>query len=206
MSRVPPIQDECARLLELLRTKCPGVVPPAPLRAGSLSSPVIVPAAQALPLFPSAAASAAGIDPFSTAAPPSGVLWREGDRELLIYPSKVTARFATGVIAVTIPVACDQTGDSEVHVSFAVGDPQQPAGLIAATNSRPSGTAVIIDAWSDALIAYAWHVVLEVVTQIAGAAGRDVDGSRLVPISLAASADGLVVLPMARHTFERARG
>jgi hypothetical protein len=47
--------------------------------------------------------------------------------------------------------------------------------------------------------------VLEVVSGIAGEAGRDIDGSRLVPIGLAASVDGLFIVPMARHTFDRAR-
>jgi hypothetical protein len=54
-------------------------------------------------------------------------------------------------------------------------------------------------------VAFAWHTVLEVVAQVAGEAGRDLDGSRLIPIALTVSPDGLSVVPMARHTFDRTR-
>jgi hypothetical protein len=200
-----PITAECSRLLEQIRKRCPGVLPAAPLPAGTVAAAININADQAIRLFPAAASNAAGIDPFSTAAPPPAVKWVEGDRELLIYPAKVTARFAKGVIAVSIPVSSDQTGDAVVYVSFVVGLPEEPAGLIATTNSRPSGPAVVVDAWSNALVAFAWHVVLEVVANIAGAAGRDVDGARLVPVALAASPAGLSIVPMARHTFDRVR-
>jgi hypothetical protein len=201
-----PISAECARLLEQIRKVCPDVLPAAPLPSGTVAPAININADQAIKLFPAAASNAAGIDPFSPAASSPGVKWQEGDRELLIFPAKVTARFATGVIAVSIPVSTDQTGDAVVYVSFVVGNPKEPAGLIATTNARPSGPAVIVDAWSNSLVAFAWNVVLEVVANIAGAAGRDADGSRLVPIALAASPAGLSIVPMARHTFDRVRG
>lgn len=201
-----PISALCARLLEQIRKECPGLLPAAPVSAGTVAGTVQLSTAQATALFAPAAGVAAGIDPLAATPAPASVKWQEGDHELLVFPSKVTARFGTGVIAVSIPVSCDQTGDALVYVSFVVGDPKQPAGLIAATDVRPQGPAVIVDAWGDALIAFAWHVVLEVVANVAGAAGRDVDGSRLVPIALAASPDGLAVVPMARHAFDRVRG
>ena len=200
------ISAECERLLAFVRKQCPGLLSAAPLPAGTVAPAIDINADQAIRLFPAAAAIAAGIDPFSTAPALAVVKWQEGDRELLIYPSKVTARFADGVIAVTIPVSTDQTGDAAVFVSFVVGSPKQPAGLVATTSARPIGPAVIVDAWSKPLIAFAWHVVLEVAANLAGAAGRDVDGSRLVPIALAASPNGLSIVPMARHTFDRTRG
>lgn len=201
-----PIFAECERLLAFVRKQCPGLLPAAPLPAGTVAPAIDINADQAIRLFPAAAAIAAGIDQFSTAPAPGSVKWQEGDRDLLIDPSKVTARFANGVIAVTIPVSTDQTGDAAVFVSFVVGTPKQPSGLIATTGARPSGPAAIVDAWSKPLIAFAWHVVLEVAANLAGAAGRDVDGSRLVPIALAASPSGLSIVPMARHTFDRTRG
>ena len=200
------IVAECERLLEHVRKLCPGLLPAKPIRAGTVAGTIQLSSDRASALFAPAAGLAAGIDPFATSPAPSSVKWQEGDRELLVFPAKVTARFGTGVIAVSIPVSCDQTGDAVVYVSFVVGDPKQPAGLIAAADARPRGPAAIVDGWGSALIAFAWHVVLEVATHVAGAAGRDVDGSRLVPIGLAASADGLFIVPMARHTFDRVRG
>jgi hypothetical protein len=200
-----PISEECRRLLEVVRQRCPGLLPPDPVDAGTVVPAVQLKADEAAALFPVAAVTAAEINP-AVGRPRRTVLWREGDRELLVAPFRVSARFGQGVIAVTIPVSCDQTGAAEVHVTFVVGDPKRPAGLIAATEARPRGPDVIVDAWGDSLTAFAWHVVLEVAANVAGEAGRDVDGSRLVPIALAASPDGLSVVPMARHAFDRARG
>jgi hypothetical protein len=199
-----PISAECKRLLDLVRQRCPGLLPPDPVPPGTVVGTVHVSPEDAAPLFPAAAAAAAGFDPLA-AEPPGPVVWREGDRELLIDTVKVVGRFAPGVIAVSIPVDCDQTRPAFVHVSFVVGKPEEPAGLVAATEARPRGPAVVVDAWGENLVAFAWHVVLEVVTNVAGEAGRDLDGSRLVPIGIAANPDGLFVVPMARHTFDRTR-
>lgn len=196
-----PISAECKKLLETVRQRCPGMLPPAPVGPGTVVAAVTLKADEAAALFPAAAALAAGSD--TRDAP---VLWREGDRELLVWPTRVTARFALGVIAVTIPVACDQVGEADVHVSFVVGDPNRPAGMLAATDGRPRGPAILVDAWGENLVAFAWHVVVEVATNVAGEAGRDLDGSRLVPIGLSVTPDLVAVVPMARHPFDRARG
>jgi hypothetical protein len=201
----PRISAECQKLLDTVRKRCPGLLPSDPVRPGTVVDDVALKPAEAAALFPAAAALAAGVDG-PGADPNAPVLWREGDLELLVQPADVTARFATGVVVVTIPVSCDQTGDTQVHVTFVVGDQKRPAGLLAATEQRPRGPAVIVDAWGDNLVAYAWHVVIEVMTNVAGAAGRDLDGSRLVPVGVAVSGDEVRVTPMARHPFDRSRG
>jgi hypothetical protein len=198
------ISAECRRLLETVRQRCPGLLPREPVKAGTVVDAVPLKRPEASALFPAAAVTAAGLDN-TTAGRPATVLWREGNRELLVFPQKVTAKFGEGVIVIAIPVSCDQTGPATVHVTFVVGDSKRPAGLICATEGRPRGPETIVDAWGDNLIAFAWHVLLEVAANVAGEAGRDVDGSRLVPIALAASANGLSIVPMARHTFDRAR-
>lgn len=196
------LSAECQRLLEQVRKRCPGLLPADPVVAGTVLPTVPLKAAEARRLFGPAASVAAGVDPFR-ADRTTVVKWREGDRELLITPAKVSVRFATGAIAVSIPVSCDQTGDAVVHVSFVVGDPKRPAGLVAATDARPRGPTIVVDAWGDALVAFAWQTLLEVAATVAGEAGRDADGSRLVPVGLAAAPDGLFVVPMARHSFDR---
>jgi hypothetical protein len=198
------LSEECRRLLSQLRQRCPDALPAEPVTAGTVVPAIHITPDQALKLFPPAAAVAAGVDRFARSLR-QPVKWREGDCELVIFPFDVSVRTGDGVIAVSIPVFSDQTDKSMVHVSFVVGDPKRPAGLVAATDARPTGPAAIVGTWGDALVAFAWHVVIEVATTIAGEAGRDVDGSRLVPIAIAASTDGLFVVPMARHTFDRAR-
>jgi hypothetical protein len=88
----------------------------------------------AAPLFTAAAAVAAGFDPLATDAPGT-VLWREGDRELLVDTAKVVGRFGPGVIAVSIPVSCDQSRPAFVHVSFVVA-PDRPAARPAPERHR----------------------------------------------------------------------
>jgi hypothetical protein len=191
-------------MLELVRARCPDLLPPQPVQPGKVVGPIHLNPGEAAQLFGAAAALAAGVDrPGADVTAP--VVWREGEKELLVRPAGVTAQFATGVVVVAIPVFCDQVGETRVFVTFVVGDPQRPAGLLASTQSRPQGPAAVVDAWGDNLVAFAWHTLLEVASNIAGEAGRDLDGSRLVPIALAVDGDGLRVTPMARHAFDRTR-
>ena len=198
------ISDACRKLLERVRRECPGLLPPDPVKAGTVVGTVQLKVREAAALFPAAASAVAGINSLGN-RPAESIVWKQGDRALMIFPSRVTAKFGLGVIAVAIPVFCDQTGETAVYVTLVVGDPKRPAGLVAATETRPRGPDIIIDAWGDNLVAFAWHTVLEVSGNIAGEAGRDIDGSPLVPIGIAASPDGLAIVPMARHTFDRKR-
>ena len=75
--------------------------------------------------------------------------------------------------------------------------------MLVATEDRPRGPAIIVDAWGDALVAFAWDVLLTVATAVADASGNDTDGAGLIPAALTASPDGLRVLTMSRHAFDR---
>ena len=191
---------ECRRLLTLVRERCPGLLPPAPLEPGTPAPPVDLEPGEAEALFPLAAMSAAGTNG------DNAVVWREGERALLVRPARTRVAFGTGVVAVSLHVECDQVRQATVHVSFVVGDLERPAGLVAVTDGRPRGPAVVVDAWGESLVAFAWHVVLEVLVNVAGEAGRDLDGSRLVPIGFAVQRNRFQVTPMARHGFDRQRG
>ena len=209
------ISDACRTLLETVRWACRTLLetvrcdtrdspPPQPVTAGTVLDPVPLKSADAAALFPAAASAAAGVDKASGGRNQT-VVWKKGDRSLMIFPARVSAKFGPGVVAVTIPVSCDQTGDVAVTVTFVVGDPARPAGLLAATEARPRGPAIIVNSWGENLIAFAWETMLELCGNIAGEAGRDVDGAPLVPIALTASPYGLTIVPMARHTFDRRR-
>lgn len=134
------------------------------------------------------------------------VVWVDGERELAVWVAAVRVETGDGVVVVTIPVRCDQTGETQVHVTFAVGQPGRPAGLYAATQRRPRGPALVVDTWGEAIVAFAWHVLLGLATGLAGAAGKDARGNRLIPVELQATAEGLVVVPMARHRFTGSPG
>jgi hypothetical protein len=174
------------------------VGPIVAMRPGDLIDPIRVPVADANRLAIVAARHSSGLP---RAGRTNEAVWQSGDSELVVGIGAVQVQTADGVIAVTIPVRCDQTGPAEVHVSFAVGNADQPTGLYAATQRRPQGPDVVTDSWGEALVAYAWQVVLQLANGLAGATGRDAQGNRLVAAQLQATPDGLDIQPMARHRF-----
>ena len=134
------------------------------------------------------------------------VVWVDGDRELAISIADLQMNVTDGLIQILIPVRCDQTGKTTVKVVFAVGSQKQPSGLYASTYRRPIGPAVIVDAWGDALVAFAWQCVLGLTTGIAGATGKDNRGNVLIPIELTASRGAVEITPMVRHRFAGSSG
>lgn len=191
---------ECAKLLEVVRQRCPDLLPAAPLPAGTVGPEVDLNPDEVQKLVTVAAASAAGV-------PASGqsdtVVWTLGGSELLVIVAKVQVRVDRGVVVVVIPVSCDQIPAAAIEVGFAVGDDSRPAGMLAVAEDRPRGPAGVVDLWGDALTGFAWQVVLSVTTGVASATGEDVDRAPLVPAAITASRNGLRVLTMARHTFDR---
>lgn len=130
-------------------------------------------------------------------------VWVRDDSELLVRTGKVSVRLDNGLLVVTVPVSCDQTGDVPIQVPFAVGGEGQPAGMIVATEERPRGPAEVVDLWGEALTAFAWRTLLTVTTRSASGSGEDEDRAGLIPAALTASGDGLRLATMARHAFDR---
>ncbi len=97
---------------------------------------------------------------------------------------------------------CDQTGATEVDVSFAVGLPDRPLGLVVATEDRPLGPAAVVDVWGDALIALAWQSLLDVASGVSAASGSDSAGTPLIASALHSDGKSLSVTPQARFAFD----
>jgi hypothetical protein len=152
-------------------------------------------------LIPGAAVSAAGLNPASTPSPPPAVLWSDGGNQLLVQIAGVQARLGTGFIELSIPVSCDQTGDTQVSVTVLTGTPELPTGGVSTTEDHPRGPSVIVENWHDALIAFAWQTILIATSAVAGAVGTDTNGAPLITQGLTVTADGLSVRPMAQHLF-----
>jgi hypothetical protein len=165
---------------------------------GDVFKSVFIEAGQAVELVRVAARRAAG---FFRTTQRTEVVWVEGDNALAVAFAALDVKFSTGLIRVGIPVRCDQTGPASVEVLFAVGSPEQPAGLYAAASRRPNGPEVIVTTWGEALVAFAWQSVLGLVTGISAAIGKDQRGNLLVPVELSVTARGLEIVPMARHRF-----
>jgi hypothetical protein len=179
-------------------------VPPRALLApGTTTDRLFVSEKDAGPLIVEAAKRAAG---FFRPTKRTEVVWVEGDSELAVGVAGVRVAFDPGLVVLTLPVRCDQTGPAEVHVTFAVGEPGRPAGLYASTQRRPRGPAIVVDTWGESIVAFAWHALLDLVAGLAGATGKDTRGNRLVPVELEATGDGLAIVAMARHRFSGSTG
>ena len=190
-------------LVSNLRLIDPKLFKPEPLPAGTTSSEATL-AAKDLPgLVRTAALAISGFADDAAADRAPSVLWRNGASELLVLPGGVQTRLADGIVALSVPVRCDQSGDAFVHMSFFVGAPDRPAGLVAATEPRPRGPAAVVDVWGERLVAFGWRIVVELATHIAAESGRDEDGAPLLPVAITATSRGLTVLPMARHAMDR---
>ena len=174
-----------------------------PLRAGEPSAPVLVDVKQASELLRVAAKRAAGL---FRPTKRTEVVWVDGDRELAINLVELQVKLTDGAIRVAIPVRSDQTGPATVDVTFAVGAQNRPAGLFASTYRRPNGPAVIVNAWGEPLVAFAWQCVLGMISGLSAAVGKDDRGNVLVPVELTASRRGIEIVPMARHRFTGSSG
>ena len=205
-----PLDQRCAALIAQLRELCPGVLPEPALPPGQAGQAIPVPPEQYGQLAGVAARQAAALAtlgrlPASDAELPGAIVWEDGGAALAVVPAQLELSATEGGIAVVVPVWCDQLPDRQdkVIVTFAVGTPDRPVGLLAATTGQPIGPAVVVDAWGEQLTALAWRAVLDTAAGIAGAAGTDADGTPLVATALAAAKDRIEVLPQARHPFDR---
>jgi len=179
----------------------PGVV--ALLAAGDVAQPVFLRPEQAGELMGAAARLAVGL--FRPTQRTEAV-WVRGESQLAVGLTGIRVTTQEGLLGVVLPVRCDQTGRAEVTVTFAVGSDEQPAGLFAAAHRRPAGPELIVSAWGENLVAFAWQCLLGLVSGVSGAVGKDGRGNLLVPAEVVANADGLRIVPMARHRFTGSSG
>jgi hypothetical protein len=134
---------------------------------------------------------------------PGTQIWTSGGSELLVQTGKIRVSLDDGLVVIGVPVSCDQVASVVIQIPFATGSKDSPAGMIAATEDRPRGPAAIVDFWGEALIAFAWRIFLTATTRAAAAGGVDRDGVPLVPAAITVAKDGVSLLPMARHAFDR---
>ena len=130
------------------------------------------------------------------------VVWADGDDELLVDISATTITCLVGLVRIGIKVACDQLdAPAAIEVPFAVGTHDRPAGLTMSTQRRLLGPDLIVDRWSDAIVAFAWEALLETARRLAERAGKDIQGRPLIPVAIASGSGTLHIQPMARHNL-----
>jgi hypothetical protein len=174
-----------------------------PLEEGELAPPVFLENGRVSEFLRVAAKRAVGL---FRPTKRTEVVWLHGDSELAVNLVDLHVKLSDGLIGVLIPVRCDQTGDATIEVVFAVGMPDEPTGLYASTYRLPNGPPLIVAAWGEALVAFAWQCVLGMITGIAGATGKDARGNVVVPVEMTASDKGIQIVLMGRHRFAGSSG
>ena len=130
------VAPEFARFVEAERRAQRLPAATRPMAEGEVFKTVFIEAGRSAELIRVAARRAAG---FFRPSQRNEVVWVEGENELAVRFAEVNVKLSTGLIRIGIPVRCDQTGPATIEVLFAVGSPEQPAGLYAAAARRPNG-------------------------------------------------------------------
>lgn len=129
------------------------------------------------------------------------VVWTQGDSELLVHSDETRISLSSGVVTLRITVQCEEHGKLVIPVPIGVGTKQSPIGLVMATFEDLEGPAELVAAWSDSIIAFAWEALLEIARVICGEVGIDKRGLPLVPGSIGASSNRLLLQPVSRFSL-----
>lgn len=129
------------------------------------------------------------------------VVWVQGSSELLIHSDKTKISFSTGLVTVNVTVSCDQSNQTQIPIPLGVGQSKSPSGLIMSSFSDLQGPEEVVELWSDALIAFAWELLIEISRVISAEIGKDERGISLVPGDIGASPGVLLLQPVSRHSL-----
>ena len=130
------------------------------------------------------------------------VVWVAGDDELLVQLDATRLTCAPGFITISLFVQCDEVrGAQRIDIAFAVGSPQRPTGLVMSTFDRPQGPSAILDTWSASITAFAWETLVTTAQQLAAGVGNDANKRPLVPGTIAADTNLLLIGAMARNNL-----
>ena len=129
------------------------------------------------------------------------VVWTQGDSELLIHSDQTRIELSSGVVTLRITAEFEEHGKLVIPVPIGVGTKQSPGGLVMTTFEDLEGPEELVAAWSDAIIAFAWEALLEIARVICAEVGNDKRGLPLVPGSIGASPNRLLLQPVSRFSL-----
>jgi hypothetical protein len=129
-------------------------------------------------LVPRLAGSPASLEPGETAAMPgmdanvpATVVWVDGADEALVHLDSVNSRAVGTTLVMSLDLETDETGRAPMIVRFAMGAPDDPGGLVCATDEVPNGPASLVGRWGDAVQAALWSSLLTLAVDHAGQRG-----------------------------------
>ncbi len=170
------------------------VVPP-----GKTVRPRLVPLGVVQRLLLPALIAAAGAGPDTTILDTRPLLWENGADQLLLHLAKASVTTGEGLVDLRLVVECDQTGGAEVVLTYLTASPERPHGFVLATEERPRGPGVVVQVWSEALVAFGWRALVEMARMVAATRGVSTSDQPLVASTVVAVPDGLMVTAMGPH-------
>lgn len=112
-----------------------------------------------------------------TARPPDEplrrVVWVDGPDEALVHLDSVQTRVVGTTLVMSIDLETDETGRAPVIVRFALGSPDDPGGLVAATDEVPHGPPELVSRWGEAVQAALWSSLLSLAVDHAAQSGAE---------------------------------
>lgn len=120
----------------------------------------------------------------STPSQPQQVVWIDGGDEVLVHIDSIRTKIADGMLLVSIDFESDQTKRTPLVISLALGNTDDPAGLVAATDNLPRGNGLLASRWGRAAQDAVWASLLELAFDHATERG-------LSPATIAAAAGNL---------------
>lgn len=175
-------------------------------RAGQTGKPVMIPLDLVRQELRRSLLVAAGLDPLRTPKENPPVLWDDGSSRLLVHLDQVEISLGDGTADVVLGIECDEIGHDRIVCTFVTSSLRRPAGFVWASETRPRGPAAVVEIWGEALVALCWRTLVEIAASATASLGVDAVGQPLIPSTVIASPDGLLVVPMAAPSFMRVAG
>ena len=88
------------------------------------------------------------------------VIWVDAGDEVLVHLDSLQTKILDRMVVMSIDLECDQVGRTPMIVTFALGDANDPAGLVAVTDEYPRGDGRLAARWGDAIQAALWSALL----------------------------------------------
>lgn len=175
-------------------------------RAGQTGKPVMIPLDLVRQELRRGVLVAAGLDPLRTPQEIPPILWDDGSSRLLVHLDQIDLNLGPGTADVILGVECDEIGHDRIICTFVTSSLNRPGGFVWASENRPRGPAAVVELWGEALVALCWRTLVEIAASAAASLGVDAVGQPLIPSTVIAAPDGLLVVPMAAPSFMRVAG
>ena len=117
-------------------------------------------------------------------AAPQKVIWVDRGDEVLVHLDSIQTRILERTLLVSVDLETDQTGRTPLVVAFALGNPNDPAGLVSATDELPRGNGLLASRWGRVVQEAIWASML-------GLAGDHAQERDSAPLSITLSRGAL---------------